>query len=277
MPFPRTQFDALVGHIHFMRLAPAIPAALGADLRGYVMRRDLIGESDDHVFRFDAPSRPSLIAKIFERANTEAAEREAARLRWLPSAGAPAPRLLTVSRTATHDWLLMECLPGTNAADSSEQPAIKVRCLAHALKQLHALPIETCPFDETLAVKLGRAKTNVHAGIVDELDFDADHHGLTAEQLFARLTALVPPCEDLVVAHGDASLPNFMLDRGLFAGFVDCGRLGRSDRYQDLAICCNSIEANLGSAWIAPFLQAYGPPSVDEKRMRFYRMLDEFF
>jgi aminoglycoside phosphotransferase len=25
------------------------------------------------------------------------------------------------------------------------------------------------------------------------------------------------------------------------------------------------------------FLHAYGLPSVDEKRMRFYRMLDEFF
>jgi aminoglycoside 3'-phosphotransferase-2 len=260
-----------------MHLSPAIPEDLAADLRGYVMRRDLIGELGDHVFRFDAPSRPALIAKLFERANTEAAEREAQRLCWLPSAAVPAPHLLAVSSTATHVWLLIECLPGTNAADSSEQPAIKVHCLADALKRLHAFPVETCPFDETLAVKLARANANVHAGVVDDLDFDTDHRGLTAEQLFERLTALVPPCEDVVVAHGDASLPNFMLDRGLFTGFVDCGRLGRSDRYQDLAICSNSIEVNLGSGWIAPFLHAYGLPSVDEKRMRFYRMLDEFF
>jgi aminoglycoside 3'-phosphotransferase II len=257
--------------------APAIPADLEAELRGYGMRRQSIGQSRDHVFQFDALHRPSLIAKIFERANAEAAEREAARLHWLRHAGVPAPRVLRMARTATHDWLLMECLPGTNAVNSAEQPAVKVRCLAEALVNLHALAIETCPFDETLAVKLSRAQANVQAGIVDELDFDTDHRGLRAEQLFDQVRTLVPQSEDIVVAHGDASLPNFMLDRGLFTGFVDCGRLGRSDRYQDLAICCRSIESNLGAAWIAPFLRTYGLPAVDEKRMRFYRMLDEFF
>jgi aminoglycoside 3'-phosphotransferase-2 len=257
--------------------APAIPADLEAKLRGYVMRRHSIGQSRDHVFQFDAPERPSLIAKLFERANADVAQREVARLHWLRHAGVPAPRILTVSRTATHDWLLMECLPGTNAVDSAEQPAVKVRCLAEALVNLHALAIETCPFDETLAVKLSRAQANVRAGIVDELDFDDDHRGLTADLLFEQLAALRSESEDLVVAHGDASMPNFMLDRGLFAGFVDCSRLGRSDRYQDLAICSRSIKSNLGVAWVAPFLRAYGLQEVDEKCMRFYRMLDEFF
>jgi aminoglycoside 3'-phosphotransferase II len=257
--------------------APAIPEDLEVELRGYAMRRQSIGQSRDHVFRFDAPHRPSLIAKLFERANANAAEGETARLHWLQHAGVPAPRVLRVARTALHDWLLMECLRGTNAAISSEQPAVKVRCLAEALVNLHALAIKTCPFDETLAVKIPRAQANVVAGIVDELDFDDDHRGLSAEQVFEQLAALRPESEDLVVAHGDASLPNFMLDQGRFAGFVDCGRLGRSDRYQDLAICCRSIESNLGVAWIAPFLQAYGLQDVDQKRMRFYCMLDEFF
>jgi aminoglycoside phosphotransferase len=30
-------------------------------------------------------------------------------------------------------------------------------------------------------------------------------------------------------------------------------------------------------AWVAPFLRTYGLQEVDEKRMRFYRMLVEFF
>jgi aminoglycoside 3'-phosphotransferase II len=91
--------------------APAIPEDLEAELRGYTIQRHSIGRSRDHVFQFDAPHRPSLIAKIFERANAEAAEREAARLHWLRHAGVPAPRVLRVSRTTTHDWLLMDCLP----------------------------------------------------------------------------------------------------------------------------------------------------------------------
>jgi len=68
-----------------------------------------------------------------------------------------------------------------------------------------------------------------------------------------------------------------MLDDGRFTGFVDCGKLGSSDRYQDLAICCHSIRFNLGREWVGPFLRAYGLTKINQQRMRFYRMLDEFF
>jgi aminoglycoside 3'-phosphotransferase II len=222
-------------------VALSIPDELQPQRRGYTLRPDAVGKSGNNVYRLDAPRRPALIAKIFERAASDDAGREAARLAWLRQVGMPAPQTLGVARTATHVWLLTECLPGSNAAISSDEPAIKTQVVAEALARLHVLPIASCPFDETLSKKLARAEVNVRDGVVDELDFDQDHLGLTASQLFKELKALHPGSENLVVTHGDASLPNFMLDDGCFTGFVDCGKLGRSDRYQDLAICCRSI------------------------------------
>jgi aminoglycoside 3'-phosphotransferase-2 len=130
----------------------------------------------------------------------------------------------------------------------------KVRLVAGALAKLHALPVDACPFDETLLTKLSHAEANMRDGVVDELDFDHEHRGLTARMLFEKLKLLLPDTGDIVVTHGDASLPNFMLDGGRFTGFVDCGKVGSSDRYQDLAICCYSIRRNLGREWVGPLL-----------------------
>ena len=68
-----------------------------------------------------------------------------------------------------------------------------------------------------------------------------------------------------------------MFDGTAFTGFVDCARVGCADRYQDIALVCRSIEYDLGQEWVAPFLRTYGLPHVDDERLKFYRLLDEFF
>lgn len=67
-----------------------------------------------------------------------------------------------------------------------------------------------------------------------------------------------------------------MAEADRFTGFIDCGRLGVSDRFQDLALAARSIERNLGADWVAPFFREYGV-EPDERRMAFYRFLDNFF
>jgi aminoglycoside 3'-phosphotransferase II len=145
-----------------------------------------------------------------------------------------------------------------------------------ALSILHDVPIAECPFDHRLEERIAAAQNRVSGGLVDEADFDNERQGRTATDVLAELLSTLPEAHDLVVTHGDACLPNFMVDGSNFTGFVDCSRLGVSDRYQDLALTARSIARNLGQAWVEPFFREYGV-KPDHRRLAFYSLLDEFF
>ena len=81
---------------------------------------------------------------------------------------------------------------------------------------------------------------------------------------------------------GDFCLPNIILREAPggaveVAGLIDCGRSGVADRHQDLALAIRSITYNLGSVWVKPFLEAYGPPHPQTGKVAFFTLLDEFF
>jgi kanamycin kinase len=72
-------------------------------------------------------------------------------------------------------------------------------------------------------------------------DLDEERQGWTATQLLAALDAQVPAMSErevLAVTHGDWCLPNVLLDPETVrvAGLLDTGRVGRADRYTDLAL-----------------------------------------
>lgn len=81
-------------------------------------------------------------------------------------------------------------------------------------------------------------------------DMDEERLGRAAASVLEDALALRPVSEDLVVANGDACMPNLMAERGQFTGFIDCGRLGVADRHQDLALAAWSLEFNFGASFV---------------------------
>ena len=237
-----------------------------------------IGRSDAHVFRLDEAGHSPLFVKTERLHPLSELAGEIARLGWLAGQDIPCPRVLD---TAEHDgwlWLVMSAVPGRDLASAEDMPPERRAALAaEALRRLHALDPAACPFDHRLDNRIAAARARVEAGLVDDGDFDEERLGLSAAEIFPRLAAERPAGENLVVTHGDACLPNLMATAEGFSGFVDCGRLGLADRYQDLALARWSIIYNLGEAWVAPFFRHYGLAEPDTERLGYYCLLDEFF
>lgn len=244
-------------------------------LAGRAMAEITLGKSGAGVWRIDDGARP-LFLKTETLHPLSEMPGEAARLTWLATTGLPAPELLDHFEQDGHYWLLMSALPGRDLTHSVDRPDDVVHILATALRRMHSIDPGTCPFDHTLDARLATGAANVAAGIVDETDFDTAHEGWTAAAVLHWLRANRPGSGNLVVTHGDVSLPNLMASGRAFSGFIDCGRLGVADRWQDLAIACRSLTFNCGPEYVAPFLDAYGA-AWDEERHRYYNALDELF
>lgn len=254
-----------------------LPVAWQAFFSAGGAERQTIGESRADVFRLRRNDGADVFVKSEEAGPLSELPQEIARLRWMRQMGLPCPEVLQTATAHGRHWLLMTAVAGRDLASATDlAPAQVVGLIAQALRVLHAVPWQQCPFDHRPARRVDDARAQVQAGLVDESGFDEERLGRTAAEVFAQLQEHMPETLDAVVAHGDACLPNLMADGDAFSGFIDCGRLGVSDRYQDLALASRSITRNLGAQWVAPFFEAYGV-APDARRIRFYTLLDEFF
>ncbi|MCK2240211.1 MULTISPECIES: APH(3') family aminoglycoside O-phosphotransferase [unclassified Crossiella] len=204
---------------------------------------------------------------------------EAARCGWLAAQGFPAPEVVEHGDRDGFSWLVTTALPGRPISDPwpAHQAAGVVDALAGLARALHALPVAGCPFDRGLAVTVPLAKAAAAADLIDLTHLAAEYAGWSTADLVAELDRTRPDSEESVVCHGDLCTPNVLLDPDSLAvtGVLDLGRLGRADRHLDLALATRSLaRANLDPA---RFLSRYGHPEPDPARIRFHRLLDEFF
>jgi aminoglycoside phosphotransferase len=237
------------------------------------------GMSGDLTLRIgDASPAFAKIADPSRRISRESLAHEIAALRWLDGR-AGAPRLLWAGEVKGRPAMLAEALAGTALHDvAPDRAEAGLVAAIGALQALHALPIGDCPLDQQLAVKLSEAWRRVEEGEVHRSEFDPDNTGRSPEDLWQTMLADRPAAEDLVFTHGDASLPNFIVADLGAAGVVDLGLAGVADRYQDLALFVRSSAHNFPAVDARALLRTHYPLKVlDERKLTFYRTLDEFY
>ncbi len=253
------------------------PEPLARIVSGYRWRENRIGESAAGVFRLTAEDKKPLYLKVNERRSGPSLLDEKRRLDWLKNR-LPVPECLFFTEAGGREYLLMSEIRGVTAADEkleSDIPRV-VEQLARGLRMFHEIPIGDCPFDARLDRKIERARRRMLEKLVDEDDFDEERAGRTAEDLFREALETRPSNEDLVFTHGDYCLPNVLLENSVLSGFIDLGDAGVADRFQDLALLSRSVAYNFGRDWEKSVFDFYGI-EPDRRKIRFYRLLDEFF
>lgn len=262
---------------------PALPKSIAKKINGKNLTFDTLGESDSSVYLLD-----NAVLKIEKTGDN--ANREAEALQWL-CGKLPVPQVLAFAQENGFNYLLMSKMHGTMACDVLADDTIDmaVTALADGLKQLWSVEISDCPLDSRLTKRLQQAKYNIENGFVDTDDFEPDTLG---ENGFADLNALYnflkthQPPEDLVFTHGDYCLPNIFTENGKTVGFIDLGKAGIADRWQDIALCVRSLQYNLCDLCGKPydvFLEAkntfYSLLNIeeDDEKLRYYILLDELF
>ncbi|HEX2890675.1 MAG TPA: APH(3'') family aminoglycoside O-phosphotransferase [Vineibacter terrae] len=241
------------------------------------------GESGDRVYR---SSDGAAYAKLATAARVAALDGERRRIAWLAPCGLGTARVLDWITAPGTACLITSTVPGVPASDLPAADLIRAwPSIAQRLKALHTLPIADCPFERGLETMMTRAADVVARDAVNPDFLDPQLRDIPAPALLARLRAQLPgrlaqEQRDRVVCHGDACLPNLMVDPATLrcVGFVDLGRLGTADRHADLAL----LLANARETWASPDQARTAHASLfaaldiapDPERLAFYLHLD---
>lgn len=261
---------------------PDIPESIRRKIENGSCNIDHIGMSDSKVLLF-----ADQVLKIQER--SDETDNEVQVLEWLDGR-VLAPRLIAQESRGDKSYLLMTRVQGKMACDECymKDPKRLTDLLAQALKSLWQIDISDCPLRWTLDRKLEAARYNIENDLVDTENVEPDTYGPDGfENPAALLSWLIEnkPAEDLVFTHGDFCLPNIFITENGNAGFIDLGRAGLSDKWQDIAICYRSLRDNYSGKYGGEAYPGYEPDMLFEKlglvpdwgKIRYYILLDELF
>jgi len=219
----------------------------------------------------------------------EESRREYQVLQWLQGV-LPVPEVLCREVENGTGFLLMSRAPGTMLFDAAymADPHTLAALAAQGLKMLWQVDVSSCPVDARLDTKLAIARYNIGHGLVDLDNVEPDTFGpggfRDPEDLLRWLEANRPP-EDVVFSHGDFCLPNIFAQDGAVSGFIDLGRAGPADRYQDIALCYRSLLHNYEGRYSGTPYEGFSPNLLfealglqpDWEKIRYYILLDELF
>lgn len=206
---------------------------------------------------------------------------EAPRLEWLASVGAPTPRVVDFTDHGDGTGILItERLSGFDATrrEARARPEGLVDLFGKALRVWHDhLPVADCPFHSDWNTRLAVAKARIEAGEADASVLDDAYRRIDFDVLLRSLDRPNPDDPaDLVVIHGDPSLPNMILGAGGLSGWVDVGRLGVGSRWCDLMIAATTVASNLGPLLVPSLFEAYGADPADTLAIDAYQLLEQF-
>ena len=226
----------------------------------------------------------SYVLKIQKEDKTEGTHIERKMLPWLYGK-APVPKVWFEALIDGYSYILMDVARGTMANDTkwlSKGEDFMIKRLAEGLQLLWRVDTTSCPVKITLDDRLRIARYRVTSGLVNTSVWVEYNKFANPEALLQHLLVARPKEEDYVIVQGDYCLPNIFLDEQGISGFIDFGRAGIAERYQDIALCIRTINHNFGFKELRHdnrveklFLHLGMAPNYD--KIEYFILLNELF
>jgi aminoglycoside phosphotransferase len=235
--------------------AMALPELIRRTIGDASITRVDHGCNAGRVFRVEQPGGAICYLKIHPVDAIISLRREADVIEWL-SSHVRVPRVLRYDVIEDLAYLQLSALPGRTLIDPAvDSDSMRVaRLLAKALRGLHAIDVDSCPFTRSADALSREAAGKV--GVREIARWSSDH--------------------DVVFVHGDACLPNILIDESGEVGFVDLARGGVGDRYLDLTCAAHTLRYNEHpEEAVAAFFDAYDVKRFDADKLRFYTQLNK--
>ena len=259
-----------------------IPEIINDLISGKSYVFDETGMSDSSVLIFD-----DMVLKI--QKDSPFIRNEHLMMKWLENKVSVPECISNITENGVN-YLLMSRISGKMACDDEfmNDSNLLFSVLADAFNSLWKVDISDCPVKNDLSTVLKEAEYRVEHGLVDVDDAEPEtfgKDGFKGPEELLRWLCDNRPDEDPVLSHGDFCLPNVFINDDKFSGFVDIGRMGIADRYQDIALCYRSLHHNFSGVYDGKsydgydekmFFEAIGiEPDYD--KIRYYILLDELF
>lgn len=241
------------------------------------------GDSDALVLRSADGDR---YAKVVDGRGVEDLQAERDRIEWLASTSIPGASVLDWHEEHDGAFLVTSSVAGV-PADVLDAAALTRAWpfITAQVRELHALPVEDCPFEFRVNERMQAARKVVGGGRVHTEFLPLEVVHVAPNEIFVELERQASAREaqeaaGMAVCHGDLCLPNILIDPATsrVTGLIDVGRLGRADAHTDLAL----LFATARETWAdskraavaeAAFRRTYGG-TIDDERLRFYLWLD---
>jgi kanamycin kinase/aminoglycoside 3'-phosphotransferase-3 len=260
--------------------AQRLPDDLAELLNGYSREKDRTGCSAAGVYKFSRADE-TLWLKIAP--DDEEIRREHDVTLWLRGK-LPVPEVRFWGVRDGTAYMLTTSARGRMACDAPDGIALPAESTVHALAQgllaFQSVDISGCSLRNTLDMKLERALFNIENGLVDMDDFEACNDFAAPMDLYAWLDANRPQ-EELAFTHGDYCLPNIFIHGGDATGFIDMGRGGVADKWNDIALGVRSLKYNSwniqGNGRLVDLLFRRLGAKPDWAKINYYILLDDLF
>ncbi|HVZ39270.1 MAG TPA: APH(3') family aminoglycoside O-phosphotransferase [Candidatus Kapabacteria bacterium] len=258
--------------------ATLLPAELAGLLNDAAIERRPDARLGTELYHIQDARAQGYYLKFAPAGSMEDLDAERQRLVWL-AGRLPVPEVRGWWSDAGGSYLLISELHGATSSDErwKNQPRRLIERIVEGMRTIHAVPLEDCPFRNTLESELREAKRRIEAGEIDRAGFMADAGGRTPEEVYEDLAARKGMIVENTFTHGDYCMPNIIIDPESIVGFIDWGIAGSADPHRDLMAMADSVSFNLGEEYRALFFEVYGAEQVNHEIIRYYTLLDYYF